>query len=60
MTRKSRSWLVRIAFEPNRFSAEQLKQVYEQLKPTDGRSMLAPALCTPAMTAPTSAKWGRQ
>ena len=29
---------VRLAFEPNRFAAEQLVEVYEQLKPMDSRT----------------------
>jgi hypothetical protein len=28
---------VRLAFEPNRFAAEQLAKVYEQLKPMESR-----------------------
>ncbi|WP_295438767.1 hypothetical protein [uncultured Thiodictyon sp.] len=34
MSQAPRSWRVRVAFEPNRFAAEQLITVYEQLKPT--------------------------
>jgi hypothetical protein len=37
MSRPQRPLRVRIAFEPNRFSAERLSEVYDQLKPTDSR-----------------------
>ena len=32
MSKRYRTWRVRIAFEPNRFSSDQLVEVYEQLK----------------------------
>lgn len=38
MTRQPRNWRIRVAFEPNRFSCEQLERVYEQLKPTEMRA----------------------
>ena len=38
MSRKPRIWRIRLAFEPNRFSCEQLERVYEQLKPTETRT----------------------
>jgi len=34
MSQAARTWRVRVAFEPNRFAAEQLVTAYEQLKPT--------------------------
>jgi len=34
MSQAARTWRVRVAFEPNRFAAEQLITAYEQLKPT--------------------------
>ncbi len=34
---RPRQWRVSVAFEPNRFSAEALSTVYQQLKPADGR-----------------------
>jgi hypothetical protein len=37
MKRPQRPLQVRIAFEPNRFSAERLSEVYAQLKPTESR-----------------------
>ena len=38
MTRQPRNWRIRVAFEPNRFSCEQLERVYEQLKPMEMRA----------------------
>lgn len=38
MSRKPRIWRIRLAFEPNRFSCEQLERVYEQLTPTETRT----------------------
>lgn len=38
MTRQRRNWRIRLAFEPNRFSGEQLERVYEQLNPTEMRT----------------------
>lgn len=58
MTRPPRPWRVRLAFEPNRFSAEQLVRVYEQLKPTDARAASAPSLTKPAATKRAAAKRG--
>ncbi len=60
MTRQPRRWRVRLAFEPNRFSSEQLVRVYEQLKPTDARATSAPSLSKPAATKRTAAKRGGQ
>jgi len=37
MSRKPHIWRIRLAFEPNRFSRDQLERVYEQLKPTETR-----------------------
>lgn len=39
MTRQPRIWRVRLAFEPNRFSGNQLEKIYEQLKPTETRAI---------------------
>jgi len=47
MKRAQRPLSARIAFEPNRFSAERLSEVYAQLKPTESR---------PIESAPASAK----
>lgn len=38
MTRQPRNWRIRLAFEPNRFSGEQLARIYEQLNPTEMRT----------------------
>jgi hypothetical protein len=37
MSQPTRAWRVRVAFEPNRFAAEQLITAYEYLKPTTSR-----------------------
>lgn len=37
MSARPRQWRVSVAFEPNRFSAEALSTVYQQLNPADGR-----------------------
>lgn len=37
MKRSERPLPVRTAFEPNRFSAERLSEVYAELKPTESR-----------------------
>jgi len=47
MKRPRRPLSARIAFEPNRFSAERLSEVYAQLKPTESR---------PIESAPAAAK----
>jgi hypothetical protein len=60
MTRQSRSWRVRLAFEPNRFSAEQLERVYEQLKPTGARTTSAPSISQPAATKRANTKRGER
>lgn len=58
MTRPPRSWRVRLAFEPNRFSSEQLVRVYEQLKPTDARATSAHSSSEPTVTKRTVEKRG--
>jgi hypothetical protein len=45
---------VRIAFEPNRYSADRLSEVYAQLKPTESR------LIESAPAAPKTALPSRQ
>lgn len=49
MKRSERPLPVRTAFEPNRFSAERLSEVYAQLKPTASRRIesVPPAAKTP-------------
>jgi hypothetical protein len=34
VTKQPHTWRIRVAFEPNRFSPEQLVNVYEKLQPT--------------------------
>ena len=50
MTRGRRKhWQVRLAFEPNRYSGEQLEKAYEQLSPIDARSTRRSSDAKPAM-----------
>lgn len=58
MTRPPRHWRVRLAFEPNRFSSEQLVRIYEQLKPTDARAATATSPSKSAATKRAAAKRG--
>jgi hypothetical protein len=60
MRERHRTWRIRVAFEPNRFSSEQLVEVYEQLKPTDARVTAAGSLTRPAKTKRSAAKGGAQ
>ena len=60
MSERHRTWRVRIAFEPNRFSSEQLAKVYAQLKPTDSRGAPTGPSRKPATTKRSAAKGGRQ
>jgi hypothetical protein len=51
MTRGRRKhWRVRLAFEPNRYSSQQLERTYEQLSPIDARSTRRSSDAKPAMT----------
>jgi hypothetical protein len=51
MTRGRRKhWRVRLAFEPNRYSSEQLEKAYEQLSPIDARSTRRASDVKPAIT----------
>ncbi len=43
MSNRHHTWRLRVRFEPNRFSSEQLAKVYEQLKPTASREVLPPS-----------------
>ena len=43
MSSRHHTWHLRVTFEPNRFSSEQLAKVYEQLKPTQSREVLPPS-----------------
>lgn len=40
---------LRLAFEPNRFAAEQLVKVYEELKPLESRTTAVPS--SPKLTS---------
>jgi hypothetical protein len=49
MTRGRRKhWRVRLAFEPNRYSSEQLEKAYEQRSPIDARSTRRSSNARPA------------
>ncbi len=58
MIREARSWRIRLAFEPNRFSCKQLESVYEQLKPMDARVALGSSLPKLAATKLVTVKQG--
>ena len=60
MTKRHRAWRIRLAFEPNRFSCDQLVKVYEQLKPTDARGAPTGSSGKPATTKRSAAKRGRR
>ena len=60
MSERHRTWRVRVAFEPNRFSSDQLVKVYEQLKPTNSRSSPAQPSGSPAATKRSAAKGDKQ
>ena len=47
MTERDRRRL-RLSFEPNRFAAEQLVRVYEQLKPMESRTKPTRSVAKPA------------
>ena len=49
---------VRLAFEPNRFAAEQLVEIYEQLKPMESRMKPTRPVAKAAKKKPVSAKGG--
>ena len=51
---------IRVAFEPNRFSSDQLVKIYEQLKPTDSRGAPTGPSRKPATTKRSAAKGGRK
>lgn len=40
MKKPKRGWTVRVSFEPNRFAAEKLANVYEQINPIDAYSLM--------------------
>ena len=60
MTRQPRNWRIRLAFEPNRFSGEQLERIYEQLKPTEMRATSESPHTKRAATKHRAAKRGDQ
>jgi hypothetical protein len=60
MSRKPHIWRIRLAFEPNRFSRDQLERVYEQLKPTETRSSSELSPPQPSVKKHRTAKRGEQ
>lgn len=60
MSRKPRIWRIRLAFEPNRFSCEELKRVYQQLKPTETRTSSALSQSRSPVKKHRTAKRGEQ
>lgn len=60
MTRQPRNWRIRLAFEPNRFSGEQLERIYEQLKPTEMRATSESSNTKRAATKRRASKRGDQ
>lgn len=58
MTREPRIWRIRLAFEPNLFSCEQLERVYEQLTPTGTRASSELPQPQPSVTKHRAAKRG--
>lgn len=60
MTRQPRNWRIRLAFEPNRLSGEQLERIYEQLKPTEMRATSKSSDTKRAATKRRAAKRGDQ
>jgi hypothetical protein len=51
---------IRLAFEPNRFAAEQLVKAYEELKPLESRTTAMPSASKPANGKRFSMKGGAQ
>ncbi|VVD33784.1 conserved protein of unknown function [Paraburkholderia dioscoreae] len=45
---RRKHWRVRLAFEPNRYSSEQLEKAYDQLSPIDARSTRCASDARPA------------
>lgn len=56
MNDRQRQWRIRVAFEPNRFCAEHLIDVYEQLKPVQSQTIAAEPSDKPAATKRAAAK----
>ncbi len=60
MTRQPRTWRIRLAFEPNRFSSNQLERAYEQLKPTETRATAESSEARAAATKRRATKRGER
>ena len=60
MSQPTRAWQVRVAFEPNRFAAEQLITAYEQLKPTTSRRAEPEVAAPPVVARRTTVTGGRR
>jgi hypothetical protein len=60
MIQFQRTWRIRCAFEPNRFSCDQLVKVYEQLNPMESHRPSARSVTKPAVQKRSAAKAGEQ
>jgi hypothetical protein len=60
MTQLQRTWCIRRAFEPTRFSGDQLVKVYEQLKPMQSHGLSAQSLSQPVGEEHSTAKGGER
>ena len=60
MTKRQRTWRLRVAFEPNRFAFEQLVKVYEQLEPMRARTRQAAPVRKTTVTKRSTVKGGEQ
>lgn len=60
MSQLQRTWRIRRAFEPNRFSCDQLVKVYEQLKPVESHCPSARSVSEPAVEKRSADTGGEQ
>ncbi len=56
MSERQHQWRIRVAFEPNRYCAEHLVQVYERLKPVQSQGIAAEPSDKRAATKRTATK----
>lgn len=57
MSKAPRFWHIRIVFEPNRFSSERLRDVYQQIKPV---SSVTTSIAQPQISKKRGSKVGGQ
>jgi hypothetical protein len=60
MSQSQRTWRIRQAFEPNRFSCDQLVKVYEQLNPMEFHRPSAEPLSQPVLKKRPKARGGER